>query len=310
MPPHYQWDSSREFSCQKGTAQAEERHLLPPACCDPRVDVSLKLPWIQRTEEPKRQNHEALEHLEIPGPVDLDVSVVYSNHSARISASTPSEHFIAERQLNLHLQIYLLLLAHMSGASQLLSPVWGWLHKRQGSVSEEGNTDNTAFVLSYSTVEIDYISGYTIQALTWQPGGITFLRLTPTTAPLPPLVVLYSCSAMDAPFFVTIHLSNSTKKELLHIDSEIKYKTLLQRIGAHYEYNIVAEDGSSTVGLGLSTKAWNSPDTREWAQKLEALEDLNAQGEDYMEMILSADTEIKWEWYLELRDKRLCSLVI
>ncbi|KAF8439641.1 hypothetical protein BGX38DRAFT_1206928, partial [Terfezia claveryi] len=180
-----------------------------------------------------------------------------------------------------------------------------FLDKQQGLVTEEENTDNTAFVLSYSTVEIDYISGYTIQALTWQPGGMTLIRLTPTTAPLPPLIVPYSCSAIDAPFYVTIHLSNSTKKELLHIDSEIKYKTLLRRIGAHYEYNIVAEDGTSTVGLGLSTKAWNSPDTREWAQKLEALEDLNAQGEEYMEMILSVDTEVKWEWYLGIARQAL-----
>jgi len=179
------------------------------------------------------------------------------------------------------------------------------LEKRRGSVTEGEQMDNAAFVLSYSTVEIDYINGHTIQALTWQPGGITFIRLTPTTVPLPPLLVPYSCSVMDAPFYVTIHLSNSTKKELLHIDSEIEYKTLLRRIGAHYDCNIVGEDGTSAVGLGLSTKAWNGPDTRKWAQKLEALEDLDDQDEEYMEMILSVDTASKWAWCLGIARQAL-----
>lgn len=161
------------------------------------------------------------------------------------------------------------------------------------------STSNGDYVLSFSTVEIDYINGHTMQAHTWRPGGVTFIRLTPSTQPLPPLPVpvsrLDSGTAEDF-FHITIYLSTSTQKELLHIDSKTEYLALLNQIGKHYECDIIGENGDSRVGLGFSTKAWGEAETKLWTQTLENVEE--DQDDEYVEMILSVDTPEKWAWVL------------
>lgn len=174
--------------------------------------------------------------------------------------------------------------------------------RKQSIVSQyPASSDEGEFILCYSTVEIDYINGYTIQAHTWSPGGISFLRLTPTTQQLPPLIVPTSISSAGpsySTFQITVHLTNlDNAAEFLHLDSSTSFHKLLSEIGKLYEQDIVDENGVLTVGLGMSIKTWNEKDTLRWLKKIVASMGEEVE-EDYIEMVVSVDTPEKWAWAL------------